>query len=198
VIDFARWKAAELGESWRNARPFPHIVLDDFVDEATLQTLCQAIAQEPHWPNRGEIYDMMGSADTVQHPTLRAFHEELGAPGTLEAVRAISGRPVSRAELRSYVYMPGSYLLPHSDCQTGLGREVAFAYYLWSHGCVGGELELFDVELENGFVARSRSARLIEPRGNRMVMFAVTPASLHQVREVLGGARLSLAGWFHA
>ena len=54
----------------------------------------------------------------------------------LTAVRAITQQPVGSVELRSYVYMPGSYLLPHSDCQKQLGRLVAFAYY-FIHGVVG-------------------------------------------------------------
>jgi len=37
----------------------------------------------------------------------------------------------------------------------------------------------------------------IEPRPNRLVVFEVSEASLHQVREVIGGLRISLAGWFY-
>jgi len=45
---------------------------------------------------------------------------------------------------------------------------------------------------------RDESARLIEPRPNRLVVFDVSDVSLHQVREVVGGLRISLAGWFYA
>jgi hypothetical protein len=195
-IDSTRWDVPALAASWRAAQPFSHVVIDHLVAEDCLVELCQAVAAEPHWPNRGEIFDMMGSAEDVQHPLLRAFHESLIA--CAPAVQAISGKPVRRADLRSYVYVDGSYLLPHSDCQQPLGRLVAYAYYVWTQGCRGGELELFDVTLENGRAVATRPAKLIEARANRLVLFDVHPASLHQVREVEAGARLSLSGWFHA
>jgi hypothetical protein len=195
-IDSARWDLPALAASWRAARPFPHVVIDGLVGEAGIVELCQAIAAEPHWPNRGEIFDMMGSAEEPQHPVLRSFHQSLEACGP--AIQAITGKPVRSADMRSYVYLAGSYLLPHSDCQKQLGRLVAYAYYVWTQGCRGGELELFDVTLENGRAVSTRPAGLIEARADRLVLFEVNPATLHQVREVEAGARLSLSGWFHA
>jgi hypothetical protein len=198
VIDLSRFDVAALAASWRAARPFGHVVLDQLVDEPTLAQLCQALAAEPHWPNRGEIFDMMGSGEPVQQPLLRRFQEALGSPATLELVRAVSGKPVQSADMRSYVYLKGSYLLPHSDCQEKLGRLVAYAYYVWTEGCRGGELELFDVTLEDRLVVKTTPVTVVEPRANRLVLFEVSPSTLHQVREVLAGARLSLAGWFRA
>jgi hypothetical protein len=197
MLDVGRWNVRELADVWRAARPFPHVVIDDLVAAADLTTLSQAIAAEPHWPNRGEIYDMMASGESVQHPTLAAFHGELGAAGAIAVVAAITGRPVARVDMRSYVYMPGHYLLPHTDWQRAIGRLVAYAYYVWTQDCAGGELELFDVTTSDGVITETRPAGTIEPRANRIVLFDVTPASLHQVREVLGGARVSLAGWFY-
>lgn len=114
----------------------------------------------------------------------------------LEAIRAISGRPVTSADLRSYVYVPGSYLLPHADSRASIGRMVAFAYYLFTEGCEGGELELYACEMAGDELTSARSAHVVMPRANRMVLFDVTNASLHQVREVTAGNRVSLTGWF--
>lgn len=196
MIPVASWKLDELAQQWAAARPFPYVVIDDVVDAATLATLLQAVAQEPHWPNRGEIYDFMASGETVVHPTLLALQAELGAAEMLAAIRTISGRPVARADLRSYVYVPGSYLLPHADSRASIGRLVAFAYYLHTEGCEGGELELFACEMADDQVVSARSAVVLAPRANRLVLFDVTNASLHQVREVLAGNRVSLTGWF--
>jgi Rps23 Pro-64 3,4-dihydroxylase Tpa1-like proline 4-hydroxylase len=138
----------------------------------------------------------MGSAETVSHPVLREFHAALGAPAMLDAVRAITGRPVARCDLRSYVYVAGSYLLPHADSRASIGRLVAYAYYLHTGGCDGGELELFDCTMNGDELIAATPAQRIVPRDNRMVMFDVTNASLHQVCEVLAGARVSLTGWF--
>jgi len=197
LID-ARWNLGELAASYRAAKPFPHLVIDDLVAPDTLGALCQAVAEEPHWPNRGEIYNFMGSAETVAHPVLRDFQAQLAAPAMLQAICAITGRPATRCDLRSYVYLAGSYLLPHTDSRASFGRLVAYAYYLHTAGCEGGELELFDCTMEGDELVSAKPRARIPPRDNRMVMFEVTNGSLHQVCEVLAGARVSLAGWFLA
>ncbi len=105
----------------------------------------------------------------------------------------ITGKPIARAELRAYAYRPGHYLLPHTDHQDGLPRLVAFAYYLPTpESPTGGELELFHVT-----VSSTESAALIAPKPWRLALFDCSDVSLHQVREVLSGLRLSLAGWFY-
>lgn len=196
MIPVDRWNTAELARAWSAAQPFPHVVIDDLVAPETLQALLVGVSQEPHYPNRGEIYDFMASSPEVAHPTLQAFQAALGAPETLAAVRAISGRPVATVDLRSYVYVPGSYLLPHADSRASIGRLVAFAFYLYTKECAGGELELFTCEMAGDELVRATPAQRIEPRDNRVVMFDVTNASLHQVREVLAGHRISLTGWY--
>ena len=198
AIDFSGWNLAALRSAWRAAAPFGHVVLDGVLPEPALTALCEAVAAEPHWPERGEICDMMGSAEPPAHPTLRAFHEALAGEQALAAMSEITGKALRSLETRSYVYVDGSYLLPHTDYRPGLGREVAYALYLWTAGCKGGELELFDCVVSGDAVSETRAALRIRPEPNRLVLFDVTPGSLHQVCEVLGGARVSLAGWYCA
>jgi hypothetical protein len=198
MLAVEQWDLDELARSWRSAQPFPYVLVDDVVDPATLARLREAASMEPHWPNRGEIYDFMASGETVMHPTLQGLEAELGSARVLDAVRAISGREMSGANLRSYVYQPGSYLLPHADSRKDVGRVVAYVLYVWIDACVGGELELFACEMNGDDVVHARSAHVIPPRANRLVLFDVTNASLHQVREVLAGTRVSLTGWFVA
>lgn len=196
MIPVAGWNLDELSQAWAAASPFPHVVVDDVVEPETLVALQQAVSQEPHWPNRGEIYDFMASGEAVVHPVLRQLQAELGSAPVLDMVRAVSGRPVANADLRSYVYLPGSFLLPHADSRASIGRLVAYAFYIWTQGCEGGELELFACEMSGDELVTARPALRVLPRDNRMVMFDVTNASLHQVREVLAGTRVSLTGWF--
>ncbi|MFN0249385.1 MAG: 2OG-Fe(II) oxygenase [Kofleriaceae bacterium] len=198
MLAVEQWDLDELSRAWGAAQPFPYVLVDNVVDPATLARLREAASTEPHWPNRGEIYDFMASGETVMHPTLLELEAELGSARVLDAVRAISGREISGANLRSYVYQPGSYLLPHADSRKDVGRVVAYVLYVWIDACVGGELELFACEMNGDDVVHARSAHVIAPRANRLVLFDVTNASLHQVREVLAGTRVSLTGWFVA
>ncbi len=177
-----------LAESWRTAAPFPHLIFEDF---APATPLLDVLDDEGVQRQDGDIFSFEASGDLED---LSATFGSLLAP----PLARITGKPATRAELRAYAYRVGHYLLPHSDHQDGLERLLAFAYYLPSpEPPVGGELELFRCTMANGEIEATDSAVLIEPRPHRLAVFDVSDRSLHQVREVLGGLRLSLAGWFY-
>jgi len=186
-----------LAARWRAAAPYPHLVLDDVAAPDALPTLIEMLEEEPVERYEGDIFVFDATAPEPRTTELRALREDLSrllAP----VLSRITGRPVVRADLRAYAYRVGHYLLPHSDHQEGLARALAFAWYLPTpEPPVGGELELYRCELAAGEITSVASAQLIEPRPNRLVVFEVGDASLHQVREVLAGLRLSLAGWFY-
>ncbi|MBA3464879.1 MAG: 2OG-Fe(II) oxygenase [Deltaproteobacteria bacterium] len=174
---------AALAAAWREAQPFPHLVFDDVVPATPV---LDVLDDEAVVRQEGDIFCFEASGDL--HELSASFGAVLAPP-----LARITGKPVTRAELRAYAYRPGHYLLPHSDHQDGLERLLAFAYYLPSpEPLTGGELELYRQTPE-----RIDSALLISPEANRLVVFDVSDVSLHQVREVLAGLRLSLAGWFY-
>jgi len=186
-----------LARMWATAEPFPHLVLDDLVRAESLADLLAVVEEEPIHDYRGDIFSFEASAPEPRTAELRELRESFAASLSPRLAR-ITGKPLRRADLRAYAYRAGHYLLPHSDHQEGVGRSVAFAYYLPSpEPPTGGELELFDVVLAAGEVTATTSARLIEPRANRLCVFDVSDVSLHQVREVLSGLRPSLSGWFY-
>lgn len=192
-----RWDTAALAAAWAVAAPFPHVIIDRVLDDAPLDDLRAALAHEPHYAERSEIVDGLGSAPGFAHPALAAFAAALGSAPCLDAVGAVTGKRVTRVEVRSYVYPPGGYLLPHTDHRGELGRQVAFAAYVHDEGtCGGGELELFACTMRGDEIVATEPARAIEPRANRLVLFDVSSASLHQIREVTSGARIAFAGWF--
>ena len=186
------WRAPDGG--WL-ADPFGHLVLDDAAADAG--ALLSILDDEPVERYEGDLFAFEATAPEPETEGLRALRASFGdvlAP----ALARITGKPVTRVDLRAYAYRAGHYLLPHADHQEGLERRLAFAYYLPSpEPPVGGELELFRCRLDGGEVVETVSAKRIEPRGNRLVVFDVGDHTLHQVREVVGGLRLSLAGWFY-
>ena len=172
--------------AWSAAKPFAHLIVDDFV--ADPEALLAILDEEPVERYEGEIALFDVSA-VESFPALRQSFAAALAP----SLSRITGKPVRSVDMRSYAYRPGNYLLPHTDHRDGLERLLAYAYYLPSpEPPRGGELELFAYAPD-----RVESALVIEPRANRLVVFDVSDASLHQVREVLGGLRISLAGWFY-
>ena len=190
VFDRAlRWDEDALARAWRAAQPFPHVVIDDFVASVDLVELLEA---EPVEQYQADIYIFDASAPEPASEELRGLRDAF-ARTLAPLLSRITGKPVARADMRAFAYRPGHYLLPHADHQDGLERRLAFAYYLPTpEPPQGGELELFRCT-----PGATESALVIEPRAHRLVVFDVSDVSLHQVREVLGGLRLSLAGWFY-
>lgn len=186
-----------LARAWAEARPFAHLVVDDFAPEDRLEDLLALLEEEPIQRYEGEIFGFDASAPepvTAELVGLRAELAEVLCP----PLARITGQAVGRVDMRAYAYRVGDYLLPHSDCQDDLGRALAYAYYLPSPSPPeGGELELYACEVADGALVSTVSAKRIAPAANRLVVFEVSPRSLHQVREVLGGLRISLAGWFY-
>jgi Rps23 Pro-64 3,4-dihydroxylase Tpa1-like proline 4-hydroxylase len=184
-----------LADEWRRAEPFPHVIVDDFATHT--HALLSVLEEESVERYEGDIFRFEASAPEPESAEFRelrdAFAAALAAP-----LSRITGKQVSRVDMRAFAYRPGHYLLPHTDHREGLARALAYAYYLPSpEPPRGGELELFSCRVEGAEIVATDSARLIEPRGNRLVVFDVGDLSLHQVREVLSGLRISLAGWFY-
>ena len=184
------WSDEELlAKTWRAAEPFPHLVFDDFVADGLMEVLDEENVDR----YEGDLFSFEASAPQRLGEPRAEFAAVLGP-----VLARITGKQIASADMRAYAYRPGHYLLPHSDHQDGLERVLAFAYYLPSpEPPQGGELEFFRCHLEDGELAGIESALLISPRPHRLVVFDVSDVSLHQVREVLAGLRISLAGWFY-
>jgi len=178
-----------LARQFRAAKPFRHVVIDGLLARSDLLRVREAFGREPQALVEDEIYLHLRSADPPLTPPLRELRQELAA--SCAVVSQICATAVSRADGSAHSYLPCHYLLPHSDFRPGEGRAIAYACYFGAPRR-GGELELFAVTARG-----TRPAKRIAARPNRMVLFEVNQAALHQVREVLEGRRDSIAGWFY-
>lgn len=192
------WRDEEaLAAAWRAAAPFPHLVFDDVFAAARLPELLAIVDDEPAETYQAEIFAFDATAPEPTTAAFRALRDELAAV-MAPALTRITGKAVTRADMRGFAYGPGHYLLPHTDHQDGLARALAYACYLPSPSPpVGGELELFRCRHDGAELIETEPALVIAPRANRLAVFDVSDVSLHQVREVLRGLRISLAGWFY-
>jgi Rps23 Pro-64 3,4-dihydroxylase Tpa1-like proline 4-hydroxylase len=194
-----RVELGDLARLWRTDKPFPHVAIDGVLGDVELAGVMEVLDEEPVERFTSDLYAFDA---TAPEPTTQAFCElrDGFARDLAPVMSAISGKAVTRVDMRAYAYRDGDYLLPHTDHRDGLGRVLAYAYYLPTPAPpTGGELELYRCWLgDDGELASTESARSIDPRPNRLVVFEVSATSLHQVREVFGGMRLSLAGWFYA
>jgi hypothetical protein len=197
LLDPRRWDLDRLRASWASAAPFPHAIIDGFVEPRHLPELVAAFDDELADNIQDEIFDVMASAAPLSHEAFRAVAAALSSEAVLDAVSTLTGQVLRGVELRAYAYLPGHYLLPHADRDLAGRRVVAYAFYVGLlDGLVGGELDLYRCDVHDGAIVRTEVGTTIPPRANRCVLFEVGPHSLHRVREVTAGGRLSLAGWF--
>ncbi len=177
--------------------PFRYVAFDDVLPEGELAALMEVLDEEPVEHYASDIFAFDATAPEPTTEAFRALRRDFAA-ALAPVLSAASGRQVTRVDMRAFAYRPGHYLLPHTDHQEGLGRVLAYIFYLPTpEPPVGGELELYRCAAEGGELVTINSAKLVEPRPNRLVVFEVSELSLHQVREVMAGLRLSLAGWFY-
>ncbi len=190
--------AAALGAQWRSQPAFPHVCLDGVFDPRALDGVMAVLDDEPVEHHQSDIFAFDA---TAPEPTTAAFGaiRDAFADAFAPLLSRVTARPVARVDMRAFAYRPGHYLLPHTDHQGTLGRVLAYALYLPSpEPPTGGELELYQCAPQSGGLGRPVHSTRFVPQPNRMVVFAVSDTSLHEVHEVRAGLRLSLAGWFYA
>jgi hypothetical protein len=156
----------KLAEEFRSAAPFPHLMLDDFLDPE----MCRAIVAQDY-----------GDVGSRRWTYYRHYSQK-----TYARTDAASFGPAATATLRpdledgGLAATPsGGYLNVHSDLgvhpvRHHWRRRLNLIVYLnedWQPS-YGGELELWDSQMR-------RCVRRIAPVFNRCIIFAVGPQSLH-------------------
>jgi hypothetical protein len=198
--------AEEFRESYLTAKPWPHLILEDFVDPAAVaaaeaQELQRALNLEVHKGNRmvkAESPDVSGHAaqdilDSLLTPEFLSFLEKLTGIENLIA-------DPSRSWAGIHVSPPGSSQVLHRDFRlhptTGLYHRVNVLIFLnsdWEED-FGGQLELWPADTAS-------CGQRIMPTAGKVVIFETTPTSYHgvpdRVRCPQGRARLSLASYYY-
>jgi len=207
VVALARFEAQtdRLAQSFRAARPFPHVVLHDLLE---LAPSCNAEFPTLDWPHWEHFFDgyqagksTCSELEVIPRPW-RTIVEELSAPRFLRFLEGVTGIP----KLLPDPYLeggglhlsgPGGHLAPHTDFHVyerlDLYRRVNLLLYLnadWRPAS-GGSLALF---------AADDLSRPLEvaPQWGTCVIFATDDASVHGVRPVAEGCvRRSIALYYY-
>ena len=212
VFDYARWSSAlsGLAGQYRRNRPFPHILLAEFLEPAIAREVADQFpaAQADswiHWQHRNE--DKHGLRNRALFPPhLDALTEELNSPDFLRWLSQLTGIPnlISDPTLEGgglHQSVRGGFLNIHADFShhhhhTAWRRRVNLLLYLnvsWQAEW-GGDLELWDGKM-------SRCVAKYPPLLNHAVIFNTDDDSFHGLPEPLrcpeGVARNSLALYYY-
>lgn len=198
-----------MAESFRSGAPFPHIVLDDFLDADALRVLAAAFpkVEERQWWQYDNQLEMKFAFNDVSQldSSFADFFREANSPEVITQLERLTG-------LKGIIPDPGlnggglhqikrgGKLDVHEDYNIHKGlsafRKVNLIAYLnesWEES-YGGHLQLWDA-------AMSRCERSVLPVFNRVVIFRTDMKSNHGHPEPLtcpeDRARRSLAVYYY-
>lgn len=211
MIDFAALEAdlESKAESYRQARPFPHIVLDDVLRPEAFEAAAAAFPgiRDEFWKgylHLNETKYANSEPDTWREP-LRSLAHEFCSPEFVEFLHRLTAIDDLLPDWSMdggglHQTLRGGHLNIHADFSThhthqDWARRVNILLYLnreWQDEW-GGHLELWD----KGMTARQA---VVAPRGNRMLVFTTSLDSFHGHPDPLtcpdGVARRSMALYY--
>ena len=188
IVDYDRLEeiATAQREAFLSARPYAHIVLDDFLETEATEALLREFSVGERWTYYNHYNERkMGltRADRMG-PLTREIIDELSSPRFLDFLGKFSGIEdlVADPDLDGgglHQILPGGYLNIHADFQSHTtrpewSRQLNLLLYLnkdWRDDW-GGFLELWDEDM-TGMVTSVR------PDFNRCVIFHTTAGSMH-------------------
>jgi 2-oxoglutarate-Fe(II)-dependent oxygenase superfamily protein len=177
--------------TFRLAEPFPHIVIDNFIDTATAQMIA---AEYPTFENAralGFSFSAVNERKKIQitdrdrfPPTVRRLNDFLASPAFLADLSALTGIPNLLADdhlLGGGMHITGPHgrLDVHLDFNRGVGnlyRRLNLLLYLnpeWNESW-GGQVELWDTAVKHCHVS-------LAPVLARCVIFETSEISFHGV-----------------
>lgn len=204
-------RAPELARTFRGAKPYPYIVLDDFLPAALAEELSADFPPPEsgvwhRYPTADQFNKLALSHERLMPESLRRAIHELNSGWFLEILEAITGISNLVADTRLvagglHQIDRGGKLNVHVDYShhpaTGLNRRLNLILYLnkdWREE-YGGHFELWDRDVK-------KCEQRILPAFNRCVIFATTSFSYHGHPEPLtcpeGVTRKSVALYYYS
>ena len=189
-----------LRTEFRDAAPFPHIVIDEFLDPDFAREVAAAYPSFEEAQELGFAFDFVRERRKIQisdsalfPPAVARLHEALASSSFLESLEAITGIDGLEADPSlggggMHVTGPGGRLDVHVDFNYNEDRHVYrrlnILVYLnpeWEDDW-GGAVELWDPKVK-------RCHKSVPPRLNQCVLFETSEISYHGVEPVAERAR---------
>ena len=167
--------------------PFRYWIISDFFKDTAL--LRQTLLKEKFNRKEADLYQFYHSQDVslTKNKILKKFYDTFSSSSFLKKISFLTKQKLASIDMTPFLYADTDYLLPHDDRLEG--RKIAYVFYLNTlKKSQGGSLDFFKGE---------KIIKRLFPKEGTLVLFEVSPQSVHQVSEVVNTERITLAGWFH-
>lgn len=194
---FDKKHIATLHKSFKEKKPFPHLLIENFLLPAQAKKLASALKTEPFQKKQSDLFSLSQTQDFIATPNvaLKECYALFQDKEFTQAMSAITGLKLKKkVDMAGSLYEDTDYLLCHDDELEG--RRIAYIYYLSPNfkESDGGALVLLADEKGNPGHVIQRYA----PRYNGIIIFEVSPKSWHEVEEVLKDKkRYAIGGWLY-
>ena len=201
----------ELRKCFRSAKPYPHIMLENFLDPAAAEEIACSYPNFDTAASLGFVFSALNEqkkvqvTDSAKFPgPVRRLNEVLASPHFLADLSYITGIPnlIADEQLAGggiHVTGSGGRLDVHVDFNynqaSQLHRRLNILLYLnpvWEEGW-GGEIELWDEHVKH-------CGLRLQPILNRCLIFETSQTSYHGVRPITappGTERKSFAAYYY-
>ncbi|MFA6888799.1 MAG: 2OG-Fe(II) oxygenase family protein [Candidatus Woesearchaeota archaeon] len=186
-------------KEFQNNKPFPHLLITNFLQPKQLDFLLKALEKQPFEPRLSDQYNVQQTED-LRYSTsyvFSSFYTMLTSSYFVKMMEEITGilKLKNNIDLTGLNFPQGGFYKPHNDYADN--RRLAYILYLTPTLTKkdGGTLELFTVDKEN---VPKKIIQSYPPIQNSLIIFQVTRQSAHQVTPLISEKkRMCLSGWFH-
>lgn len=190
--------ADTLRASFSRGKPYPHLVLKDFLIPQKADLLLKALKDEEFMHKDSDLFSLSQTVDLSDSSSeiLKSFYLFARSKEFAIFMQGLTGLTVkpSALDLAGSLYEPGDYLLCHDDQVED--RKIAYVLYLSKNFTDkdGARFVLFN----NSKGKPTTVAEQYIPEWNSLMLFEVSPLSFHMVEENCSSKnRYAIGGWLH-
>lgn len=187
-----------LNKRFSEGKPFPHIVIKDFLSEDKAEELFNALQKERFTHKESDLFSLKQTVDldSARQEALKKFYLFAASESFAEFMQSVTGISVEAGalDLAGSLYQGGDYLLCHDDQVED--RKIAYILYLSKDFTSkdGGKFILFNHK--NGKPFQEVESHV--PLWNHLMIFEVSNVSFHAVEENCSKKdRYAIGGWLH-
>lgn len=196
--NFSKTELTTLSKRFRNAKPFPHVVIENFLDRNNHNRLLSKLKLESFTKKDSDLFTFKQTSNlfyskspvVAEAVTMFSSRQFAEMAGLISGIRLKPGA----VDVSGALYEKTDYLLCHDDRLEG--RKIAFILYLSESFSTadGGAL----VFLTSKGKHPAKKVIAYPPLQNSLMMFVVSKESWHEVEEVLSDKkRYTIGGWLH-
>ncbi len=186
-----------LNKKFIGGRPFPHIVLRDFLIDEKAFELLKEVKKERFIEKESDLFQFKQTDDLFfsKNKLVKEFNETCLSWEFFELIGKISNSKFKGTlDMAATLYEGTDFLLCHDDELEG--RKIAYVLYLSDdfRDADGGSFVIYNSA--NGLP--TMVAKRIPPVFNSLLLFEVSEKSFHEVEENLSEKkRYAIGGWLH-